>query len=80
MPPRSRGYADPVPAGSRVSRADVDEGLRRACAAARAMVEGNEAVTIRIEIVTAPRTLAEVSVAVSGAGSGKSLDLFRPRR
>ncbi len=63
-----------------MSRQDVEEGLRRAVVAARAMVEGNEAVTIRIEIKAAPRTLAAVSVSVSGIKSGESLDLFRPRR
>ncbi len=45
-------------------RPDIDEAQRKAILAVRGMVQGNEAVSIRIEITAAPRTLAGVSVAV----------------
>ncbi len=48
-------------------RPDIDEALRKGILAVRGMVQGNEAVGIRIEITAAPRTLAAVAVAVGPA-------------
>ncbi len=61
-----------------MTRPDVEEGLRKAVAATRAMITGDEAVTVQIRLTLAPRRLPGVSVVVlAEPQDGDHSDLLR---